>query len=88
MAPPADSSSPTVAVDWTGAVAPLPASATDDPANAGIHRGRELPKHEIAPEPAKPPREFETPEEESDDEAPRLRVFQRRRPKRGPPDKS
>ena len=86
MAPPADSSSPTPAVDWTGAVAPPPPSATDAPAKAGIHRGRQLPKHEeIAPEPAKAAREFEPPEEENDDKATRLRALQRgvryRRPK-------
>jgi type IV secretion system protein VirD4 len=86
MAPPTDSSSPTPAVDWTGAVAPPPPSATDAPANARIPRGRELPKHEeIAPEPATAAREFEPPEEESDDEATRLRALQRsvryRRPK-------
>jgi type IV secretion system protein VirD4 len=89
MAPPADSSSPTAAVDWTGAVAPPPATASEDAANAGIHRGREPPKHEeIAPEPAKAVREFEVPEEVSDDDVQRLRVFQRRRPKRGRPGKS
>jgi type IV secretion system protein VirD4 len=61
-----------------GAVATASASANDDPANAGIRREPELPKHEdIAPEPAKAVHEFEPPEEESDDDAQRLRAFQR-----------
>jgi type IV secretion system protein VirD4 len=64
--------------DWAGAVAAPPASATDDPANAGIRREPELPEHEnIAPEPPKPIREFEPPEEESDDDAQRQRVLRR-----------
>jgi type IV secretion system protein VirD4 len=71
--------SPPPAGDWTGAVAAPPASATDDPANAGIRREPELPEHEnIAPDPAKPIREFEPPEEENDDDdAQRPRVLQR-----------
>jgi type IV secretion system protein VirD4 len=74
----ADSSSPSRAADWAGAVVAPPASATDDPANVGIRREPELPEHEeIAPEPAKAVREFEPPEEESDDDAQRLRAFQR-----------
>ena len=78
MATAADSSSPSRAADWAGAVVAPPASATDDPANAGIRREPELPKHEeIAPEPAKAVREFEPPEEESDADAQRLRAFQR-----------
>jgi type IV secretion system protein VirD4 len=64
--------------DWAGAVVPAPASGTDDSANAGIRREPELPEHEdIAPEPAKAVREFEPAEEESDDDAQRLRAFQR-----------
>ena len=73
-----DSPSPVGADDWAGAVVPAPASGTDDPANAGIRREPELPEHEeIAPEAAKAVREFEPTEEESDDDAQRLRVFQR-----------
>ena len=74
-----DSSSLSRADDWSGAgvVAPS-ASATDDPANAGIRREPELPEHEdIAPEPAKAVHEFEPAEEESDDDGQRLRAFQR-----------
>ena len=64
--------------DWAGAVVPAPASGTDDPANAGIRREPELPEHEnIAPEPPKPLREFEPPEDESDNDAQRQRMFQR-----------
>ena len=74
----ADSASPSHAADWAGAVVVPPTSATDDPANAGIRREPKLPEHEeIAPEPAKAAREFEPPEEESDDNAQRLRAFQR-----------
>ena len=71
--------SPPDADDWAGAiVAAPPGSATDDPANAGIRREPELPEHEnIAPEPPKPVREFEPPEEETDDDAQRQRLFQR-----------
>jgi type IV secretion system protein VirD4 len=73
-----DRPSPPRADDWAGAIAAAPASTTDDPANAGIRREPELPEHEnIAPEPAKPLREFDPPEEESDDDAQRLRAFQR-----------
>ena len=64
--------------DWAGAIVAPSASATSDPANAGIRCEPELPEHEeIAPEPAKAVREFEPPEEESDDDAQRLRAFQR-----------
>ena len=65
--------------DWAGAVvAPPAASATEDPANAGIRREPELPEHEeIVPEPAKPVHEFESPDEEPDDEVQRQRVMQR-----------
>ena len=78
MATAGDSSSPSRAGDWAGAIVAPPASATSDPANAGIRCEPELPEHEeIAPEPAKAVREFEPPEEESDDDAQRLRAFQR-----------
>lgn len=64
--------------DWAGAVVAAVASAADDPANAGIRREPELPEHEdIAPAPPKPVHEFEPPEEERDDDAQRLRAFQR-----------
>jgi type IV secretion system protein VirD4 len=73
-----DSSSPSRAVDWTGTIVVPPASATADPANAGIRRQPELPKHEeIAPEPANAVREFEPPEQESDHDTRRLRSVQR-----------
>jgi type IV secretion system protein VirD4 len=63
--------------DWAGGVVAAPASATEDPANAGIRQEPELPEHEnIAPEPAKRLREFDPPEEESDDDAQRQRAFQ------------
>jgi type IV secretion system protein VirD4 len=74
----ADRASPSRADDWVGAVATASASANDDPANAGIRREPQLPEYEdIAPEPAKAVHEFEPPEEESDDDAQRLRAFQR-----------
>ncbi len=64
--------------DWADAVVTPPVSATDDPANAGIRREPELPAHEnIVPEPANRLREFEPLEEESDDDAQRLRAVQR-----------
>jgi type IV secretion system protein VirD4 len=78
MATAADSSTPSGAPDWAGAAVAPPAFATDDPANAGIRREPELPEHEeIAPGPAKAVREFEPPEEESDDDTQRLRAFPR-----------
>jgi type IV secretion system protein VirD4 len=78
MATAADSSSSSRAADWACAVVAPAESATDDPANAGIRREPELPEHEeIAPKPANAVREFEPPEEESDDDARRLRAFQR-----------
>jgi type IV secretion system protein VirD4 len=78
MASAADSSTPSGAAEWAGAAVALPASASDDPANAGIRREPELPEHEeITPQPAKAVREFEPPEEESDDDTQRLRAFQR-----------
>ena len=76
---PVDGLLPTKEVDdWTGSVAAASASVTDDPANGGIRREPELPEHEeIAPAPAKAVHEFEPVEDESDDDAQRLRVFQR-----------
>ena len=65
--------------DWVGAVVPPPeATATEDPANAGIRREPELPEHEeIVPEPKAPVQEFEPMDEESDDEVQRQRIMQR-----------
>ena len=65
--------------DWAGAVvAAAPASATEDPANAGIRREPELPEHEeIVPEPAKPVHEFEPIDDEPDDDVQRQRIMQR-----------
>ncbi len=63
--------------DWGGGDVKTTAE-TDDPANGGIRREPELPEHEnITPEPAKPVHEFELPDEESDDDAQRLRAFER-----------
>jgi type IV secretion system protein VirD4 len=55
---------------WTGAIAgPSACSGPDDAANAGIRREPELPAHEdIAPEPARPVKEFELPEDSDDTE--------------------
>ena len=65
--------------DWAGAVVPPPAAtATEDPANAGIRREPELPEHEeIVPEPKTPVQEFEPMDEEPDDEVQRQRIMQR-----------
>ncbi|MGE0573281.1 conjugal transfer protein TraG [Reyranella sp.] len=65
--------------DWAGAVVPPPAAtATEDPANAGIRREPELPEHEeIVPEPKAPVQEFEPMDEEPDDEVQRQRIMQR-----------
>jgi type IV secretion system protein VirD4 len=64
--------------DWNGDVAGAVMPVAEDPANSGIRREPELPEHEeIAPEPARPAREFEPPGDESDDEAERLAVFER-----------
>jgi type IV secretion system protein VirD4 len=52
--------------------------AVADLDNAGIRREPDLPEHEeIAPAPRKPTGEFELPEDESDDDAQRLRAVQR-----------
>ena len=51
-------------------------SATVDTANSGIRREPELPEHEnIAPEPLKPPPEFDFTEDEGDSDAIRARVL-------------
>ena len=64
--------------DWAGAVVPTSHPTSEDPANAGIRREPELPEHEdIAPELAKPLQEFELADEESDDDAQRVRALQR-----------
>jgi type IV secretion system protein VirD4 len=65
--------------DWADAVVPPPAAtATEDPANAGIRREPELPEHEeIVPESKAPVQEFEPTEEEPDDEVQRQRIMQR-----------
>ena len=65
--------------DWGGAVvAPPAATATEDPANAGIRREPELPEHEeIVPEPKTPVQEFEPVDKEADDEVQRQRIMQR-----------
>jgi type IV secretion system protein VirD4 len=65
--------------DWAGAVVPPPAAtATEDPANAGIRREPELPVHEeIVPESKAPVQEFEPMDEEPDDDVQRQRIMQR-----------
>jgi type IV secretion system protein VirD4 len=65
--------------DWADAVVPSPAAtATEDPANAGIRREPELPEHEeIVPESKAPVQEFEPMDEEPDDEVQRQRIMQR-----------
>jgi type IV secretion system protein VirD4 len=65
--------------DWAGAVVPPPAAtATEDPANAGIRREPELPEHEeIVSESKAPVQEFEPMDEEPDDEVQRQRIMQR-----------
>jgi type IV secretion system protein VirD4 len=74
--PSRDSMSPPREDDWAAAIADPPVPLTDD-ANAGIRREPELPEHEnIAPERDRAANEFEPPEDEADDDAPRLRTFQ------------
>jgi type IV secretion system protein VirD4 len=65
--------------DWAGAVVPPPAAtATEDPANAGIRREPELPEHEeIVPESKAPVQEFEPLDVEPYDEVQRQRIMQR-----------
>ena len=72
----ANVSPPQDAGDWQESI--VARTSTDDPDNAGIRREPELPEHEeIAPEPRRPAREFELPEDEPDDDAQRLRALQR-----------
>ena len=74
--------------DWSRLPAPAnrsvskPASVSgalppvDDPANSGIRREPELPRHEdIVPEVSKPPTEFDFPEEANDGVVVRARVM-------------
>ena len=65
--------------DWADAIVATPTAApVEDPANAGIRREPELPEHEeIAPEPKKAVREFESMDDEPDDEPQRQRMIQR-----------
>ena len=74
-----DAPLPEDAHDWTdAAIAPPQTPGAADPENSGIRREPELPDHEeVAPEPRKPAQEFELAEDEPDDDAQRLRVFQR-----------
>ncbi len=63
---------------WDEDIAAAVTAATEDPANSGIRREPELPEHEeIAPEPPKPIYEFEPFDDGSDDDAERLRHFER-----------
>ena len=72
----ANVSPPQDAGDWQASI--VARTSTDDQDNAGIRREPELPEHEeIAPEPRRPAREFELPEDEPDDDAQRLRALQR-----------
>ena len=74
----ADKPIPAAKHDWQGAVVAPPSTDTEDPANAGIRREPELPEHEdIVTGPRKPAQEFDLPDDEADDDAQRLRVFQR-----------
>jgi type IV secretion system protein VirD4 len=70
---------PKSAHDWAATVvASPPAGGAEDPANSGIRREPELPEYEeIAPKRRKPVQEFEPLEDESDDDAQRLRAMQR-----------
>jgi type IV secretion system protein VirD4 len=64
--------------DWQGAVVAPPSTDTEDPANAGIRREPELPEHEdVVTAPRKPSQEFDLPDDETEDDAQRLRVLQR-----------
>ena len=70
--------SPSTEHDWNRRVAAAAATPTEDPANSGIRREPELPEHEeIAPERPRPTHEFESPDDESQDGAERLAVFER-----------
>ncbi len=65
--------------DWTSTiVAAPPAQTNDDPDNAGIRREPELPEQEeIAPEIRRPIQEFDLAQDDSDDDAARLRAMRR-----------
>ena len=72
--------SPRAGHDWEDAAIAGPTTA-EDPANSGIRREPEFPEHEeIAPEPQKPMRQFDPPDDESDGDAERLRLFERGAP--------
>jgi type IV secretion system protein VirD4 len=74
----ADTPIPTGKDDWQDAVVAQPATNTEDPANAGIRREPNLPEHEeIVTAPRKAAQEFDLPDDETDDDAQRLRVLQR-----------
>ena len=74
----ADRRIPAAKDDWQGAVVAPPTTDTEDPANAGIRREPELPEHEdIVTAPRRAAQEFDLPHDEADDDAQRLRVFQR-----------
>jgi type IV secretion system protein VirD4 len=62
---------------WTSTVTPSKESDDTDPANGGIRREPELPEHEeVTPKPPDPAAEFELSGDETDDDAPRLKVVQ------------
>lgn len=65
--------------DWEDSVVvPNSDASVEDPANGGIRREPELPEHEeIAAAPPKPTHEFESLDDEGDEDAQRLRMFQR-----------
>jgi type IV secretion system protein VirD4 len=74
-----DWSSPSGAANWPAPIVGPSKSSTGDPTNSGIPREPDLPKNEeIAPEQRLPAQEFEAPEDESDDDAHRLRAFLRK----------
>jgi type IV secretion system protein VirD4 len=64
--------------DWNGDVTTSVTPVVEDLSNSGIRREPEPAEHEeIAPEPTRPPREFDPPEDESGDDAERVAVFER-----------
>jgi type IV secretion system protein VirD4 len=70
--------SPHVHHNWEDAVAVAIRATAEDPANSGVRREPELPEHEeIAPVPQKPMREFDPLDDESDDDAERLKLLER-----------
>jgi len=74
-----DWSSSSGAANWPAPTVGPSKSSPADPANSGIPREPDLPKNEeITPERPIPAQEFEPPEEESDDDAHRLRAFLRK----------